>query len=162
MKKPGLVLVLALTACGGDPAPVAEGPTSQNAESFMWAYTEAWNAHDTEALGRDFWQMTGSVEEETARLEAIFAQLEADGYDQSFIHEVFVCLAGENVALADMRFTRYLTSGEVMGPNLRGSRYRLDWEDDKGWRITEMFPAVAQEPVGCDLKIMPPLSGDGR
>ena len=155
MKKPGLVLVLALTACGGDPAPVAEGPTSQNAESFMWAYTEAWNAHDTEALGHDFWQMTGSVEEETARLEAIFAQLEADGYDQSFIHGISACMANTmTTALAGVQFTRYLTSGEVMGPDLRGSRYRLDWEDDKGWRITEMFPVEAEDALGCDLSIL--------
>lgn len=146
---------LCLAAC----ASVKE-PTLDSAEAFMWAYTEAWNAHDTEALGRDFWQMTGSVEEETARLEAIFAQLEAEGYDRSTIHEVFVCMAGENVALADMRFTRYLTSGEVMGPDLRGSKYLLEWEDGKGWRITQMLPAVAQEPVGCDLTLMPPLSGD--
>ena len=68
-------LILAVSAALVAGCASAEAPTLDGAESFMWAYTEAWNAHDTESLGRDFWQMTGSVEEETSRLEAVFAQL---------------------------------------------------------------------------------------
>lgn len=116
----------------------------------MWAYTEAWNAHDTEALGRDFWQMTDSVEEETARLEAIFQQMEAEGYDRSVIHEVLVCDDAGETARAGMRFTRYLTSGEVMGDDMRASGYELGWADGKGWRITGMFAAAADEPLSCE------------
>ncbi len=136
---------LCLAACAS-----AEEPTLEGAEAFMWAYTEAWNAHDTEALGRDFWQMTGSVEEETARLEMVFTQLEADGYDRSIIHEVLVCDAAGETARAGMRFTRYLTSGEVMGDDMRASGYELGWADGKGWRITGMFAAAADEPLSCE------------
>ena len=142
--------MLALSACGGAQDVEIEGATVESAERFMWAYTEAWNAHDTETLGRDFWQMTGSVEEETSRLEAVFAQLEADGYDRSTIHEVLVCDVEGETARAGMRFTRYLTSGDVMGDDMRASGYELTWADEKGWRITGMFAAAADEPLSCE------------
>ncbi|HBH88655.1 hypothetical protein [Ponticaulis sp.] len=143
-------LILAVSAALVAGCASAEAPTLESAESFMWAYTEAWNAHDTEALGRDFWQMTGSVEEETSRLEMVFTQLEADGYDRSIIHEVLVCDVEGETARAGMRFTRYLTSGEVMGDDMRASGYELTWADEKGWRITGMFAAVADEPLSCE------------
>ncbi|MAP94749.1 MAG: hypothetical protein CMK07_07345 [Ponticaulis sp.] len=134
------------------------GPTKQGAEEFLWAYTEAWNEHDTDKLGSEFWQTTDSVETETERLEAMFAQITADGYDRSTIHSILVCLGGEDMAVADMRFTRYLTSGEVMGPDMRASKYLLDWEEARGWRIRGVFGGDVNAPVACDLTLFPPMS----
>lgn len=160
---------LCLAACAS-----AEEPTLEGAEAFMWAYTEAWNAHDTETLGRDFWQMTDSVEEETARLEAIFAQMEAEGYDRSTIHEILVCPEGEpsltraptfesGEAWAAMRFTRYLTNGEIMGAEIRASSYDLAWTEEQGWRIVGMGSALEVGEMTCAGWVLyPPLSSDER
>jgi len=54
----------------------------------------------------------------------------------------------EGEALVRFKFTRFLTSGEVMGPDERISHYTLQHFDD-GWRITGFASADAVAGSGC-------------
>ena len=148
-------LILAISAAVLAACTTSSVPTSQSAEDFMWGYTKAWNAHDTDTLGREYWQLTDSVETEIARLEATFEQMTAAGYERSTIHEILACAAGDDMAVAQMRYTLYLSSGEVMGPEMRATNYLLDWEDERGWRIRGVFPADVDAPPACDLTLLP-------
>ena len=140
----GLGLAVA-AGCASTP----EAAIESDAEAFMWGYTEAWNRHDTQSLAANYWAMTPSVEEEKARLDATFKQMVDQGYARSTIHEIKSCPTGENTAWAGMKFTRFLTDGEVMGPRDRASEYGLTWKDDRGWRITSIGGSDASKPLEC-------------
>lgn len=141
-----LVTVLALSACATAPpkTPVEE------VEATMWGYTRAWNRHDAATIARDFYRLGRSIEEQTAANERTFADLVAQGYDKSIIHEVKGCIIGPDKAWAGMKFTRMKTDGTPLGPAMRASGYELTRLPD-GWRITRMGAGgvAADKPLEC-------------
>ena len=136
---------LMVAAC----ADAEETPMDQ-AEAYMWAYTEVWNELDTDTLAEDYWATTGDVETERVMLEGMFARMIEGGYDHSVIHDILVCPVDETHAIASMKFTRYLTSGEVMGPDMRATSYQIEYEDGPGWRIRSVTGADPDAPLSCD------------
>jgi hypothetical protein len=141
-----LLAVFALSACATAP------PTTpvQEVEAHMWGYTRAWNRHDAEAIARDFYSLGRSVEEQTEANRKTFADLVAQGYDKSIIHEVKGCITGPDKAWAGMKFTRMKTDGKPLGPDMRASGYELT-KLPEGWRITRMGAGGASpdQPLAC-------------
>jgi hypothetical protein len=141
-----LVALVALSACATTPpmAPVEE------VEATMWGYTQAWNRHDAATIARDFYRLGRSIEEQTAANEKTFADLVAQGYDKSIIHEVKGCITGPDKAWAGMKFTRMKTDGKPLGPDMRASGYELT-KLPEGWRITRMGAGGASpdQPLAC-------------
>jgi hypothetical protein len=140
------VSLLVLSACASAPpmTPVAE------VEATMWGYTRAWNKHDAATIARDFYRLGRSVEQQTAANEKTFADLVAQGYDKSIIHEVKGCMTGPDKAWAGMKFTRMKTDGKPLGPDVRASGYELT-KLPEGWRITRMGAGGASpdQPLAC-------------
>jgi hypothetical protein len=141
-----LLATLALSACATAPpmTPI------QEVEATMWGYTRAWNKHDAATIARDFYRLGRSVEEQTEANKKTFADLVAQGYDKSIIHEVKGCMTGPDKAWAGMKFTRMKTDGKPLGPDMRASGYELT-KLPEGWRITRMGAGGASpdQPLAC-------------
>lgn len=137
---------LAFTACTSAPAPAPE----KAVEQFMWDYTKAWNRHDAQAIGRDFYRTGPSVAEQQANLERGFENLHAQGYHHSDIFEIKACMTGVDTAWAGMKFSRLKADGESLPPKDRASSYTLSKFAD-GWRITKVgaTPIKAEDPLAC-------------
>lgn len=118
-------------------------------EAFLWDYTKAWNKHDAATLARDFYRLPGTdVAAQTAANEKTFADLIAQGYDKSDIHEIKGCVTGADTAWAGMKFTRLKTDGSVMPPKDRAASYDLKKFPD-GWRIVKLGGGDPAKPLEC-------------
>ena len=146
MRLAGLIVVLTLGACASAPAPAPE----KAVEQFMWDYTKAWNRHDSQTIGRDFYRTGPSVEDQQASLERGFENLRAQGYHHSDIFEVKACMTGADTAWAGMKFSRLKADGEPLPPKDRASSYTLSKFAD-GWRITKVGAGgvSADQPLAC-------------
>lgn len=135
-----------LAACASAPplAPV------KAVEQFMWDYTKAWNRHDSQTIGRDFYRTGPSVAEQQASLERGFENLRSQGYHHSDIFEVKACMTGADTAWAGMKFSRLKADGEPLPPKDRASSYTLAKFAD-GWRITKVGAGgvSADQPLVC-------------
>ncbi len=116
----------------------------------MWDYTKAWNRHDSQTIGRDFYRTGPSVAEQQASLERGFESLRAQGYHHSDIFEVKACMTGADTAWAGMKFSRLKADGEPLPPKDRASSYTLSKFAD-GWRITKVGAGgvSADQPLAC-------------
>ena len=146
MRLAGLMTLLWLAACASSPPPAPEAAIEQ----FMWDYTKAWNRHDAETIGRDFYRTGPSVAEQQANLERGFQSLRAQGYHHSDIFEIKACLTGEDTAWAGMKFSRLKADGEPLPPKDRASSYELKKFAD-GWRITKLTGGDAAKPLVCPV-----------
>lgn len=146
MRLPTVIVALMLGACASVPAPAPE----KAVEQFMWDYTKAWNRHDAQAIGRDFYRTGPSIEEQQASLERGFENLRAQGYHHSDIFEIKACLTGADTAWAGMKFSRLKADGEPLPPKDRASSYTLSKFAD-GWRITRVGAGgvSADQPLVC-------------
>jgi hypothetical protein len=137
---------LALAGCSTAPPPTP----IQEVEAVMWGYTRAWNKHDAATIARDYYRLGRGIEEQTAANQRTFADLVAQGYDKSIIHEVKGCPTGPDKAWAGMKFTRMKTDGTPLGPDMRASGYELT-RLPEGWRITRMGAGGASpdQPLSC-------------
>ncbi len=144
----GLALVLAAACATTSEAPSL--PPEKVVELFMWDYTKAWNQHDSQTIGRDFYRTGPSVAEQQANLERGFENLRAQGYHHSDIFEVVGCMTGADTAWAGMKFSRLKADGEPLPPKDRASSYTLQKFAD-GWRITKVGAGgvSADKPLEC-------------
>ena len=146
MRLPAVIAVLMLGACASAPPPASE----KAVEQFMWDYTKAWNRHDSQTIGRDFYRTGPSVAEQQASLERGFENLRGQGYHHSDIFEVKACMTGADTAWAGMKFSRLKADGEPLPPKDRASSYTLSKFAD-GWRITKVGAGgvSADQPLVC-------------
>lgn len=135
-----------LAACATSP----EAAETKAVEDVMWAYTRAWNKHDSATIARDFYRTGPSLEERQANLERGFVNLRNQGYDHSDIFEVKGCLTGPDTAWAGMKFSRLKKDGEPLPPKDRASSYTLK-KFPEGWRITQVGAGgvSADQPLVC-------------
>lgn len=109
-----------------------------DAEAFMWAYLDRWNAHDAEAITARYYRLDGDHPWSTqAGMRAEFDRLKGLGYDKSDIQSVVGCVLASDRAQVELRFVRLTTDGGFMPPRDRVSLYHLRKFDD-GWRVTGM------------------------
>ena len=146
MRLAAAIVILGLGSCTSAPAPAPE----KAVEQFMWDYTKAWNRHDSQTIGRDFYRTGPSVAEQQASLERGFENLRSQGYHHSDIFEVKACMTGADTAWAGMKFSRLKADGEPLPPTDRASSYTLSKFAD-GWRITKVGAGgvSADQPLAC-------------
>ncbi len=149
MRVLAVVALLGVAACESAPPAPSLSP-ERVVEQFMWNYTAAWNKHDAAVIARDFYRQGPSVSEQTMSLKHSFAQLRAQGYDHSDIHEIKGCITGADTAWAGMKFTRLTAAGTPLPPKDRASAYELKKFAD-GWRIVKLMGADAGKPLVCPV-----------
>lgn len=116
----------------------------------MREYLTLWNAHDAPGIIATVYRMEDSPIGTVEGLQGNFDSLMSQGYDHSEEISLQPCMTGDDTALVRFKFTRFLTSGEVMGPRERTSHYALTRFED-GWRITSFASAQVVEGSGCSF-----------
>ena len=71
-------------------------------------------------------------------LTSLYAQIEAQGWVESRIDNVRVCVASETLALVDTRYSRIDQSGNPIPPAIRTTLYVLQ-KIDGDWRIVAFY-----------------------
>lgn len=109
-------------------------------EAFVREYIRLWNARDAEAIWSRVYRLGPEGHVHSAdEVKAWIAELSAQGFSHTDLHSVSASYVGPDEGAAEIRFTRVLNDGSVMGLPNRGARYRLIRFDD-GWRIVQMAP----------------------
>ena len=85
-------------------------------------------------------------------LTNLYEQIEAQGWVESKISDLKICLASESLALVDTRYSRIDNEGNAIPPEIRTTLYVLQ-KIDGDWRIVAFYghdndkrPACDQEP----------------
>ncbi|MDA0994220.1 MAG: hypothetical protein O3A13_11405 [Proteobacteria bacterium] len=82
-------------------------------------------------------------------LTGLYAQLEAQGWVESRIENLKVCIASETLALVDTRFSRIDKNGEPIPPAIRTTLYVLQ-KIDGDWRIVAFYGHDSRVRPSCD------------
>jgi hypothetical protein len=123
---------------------------AKEVDAKMREYVEIWNRHDAAGVATKVYRLdnTANGAGTTANFQAQFDSLKAQGYDHSDLHSVEACLLSDNLALAEMRYTRLKTDGGFMPPKERATIYKLRKTPD-GWRIAEILGGGATGSFSC-------------
>ncbi len=81
-------------------------------------------------------------------LESLYEQLEGQGWAESRISDLKICLASDTLALVDTRYSRLNQDGEPIPPAIRTTLYVLQKIDDE-WRIVSFYGHDNDVRPGC-------------
>ncbi len=82
-------------------------------------------------------------------LTNLYEQIEAQGWVESKISDLVICLASESLALVDTRYSRIDTEGNTIPPAIRTTLYVLQKIDDD-WRIVAFYGHDNDKRPACD------------
>ena len=77
-------------------------------------------------------------ESAVANLDNLYEQIEAQGWVESKIHDLKICVASESLALVDTRYSRIDNDGNAIPPEIRTTLYVLQ-KIDGDWRIVAFY-----------------------
>ena len=134
-------------------------PDAAAIEALMHEYVQLFSDGQARAIAERIYRMEPyDVDAQTLRLEASMESLREQGYDHSEESSIEVCLLTDNQALVELRYARYLTSGEPMPPADRATAYLLR-RYDEGWRITNLIGMRASANITCESRVKPAEGG---
>ena len=82
-------------------------------------------------------------------LTNLYEQIEAQGWVESKISDLVICLASESLALVDTRYSRIDNEGNAIPPAIRTTLYVLQKIDDD-WRIVAFYGHDNDKRPACD------------
>ena len=85
-------------------------------------------------------------------LTNLYVQIEAQGWVESKINDLKVCLASESLALVDTRYSRIDNEGNAIPPAIRTTLYVLQ-KIDGDWRIVAFYGHDNDKRPSCKLGI---------
>ena len=71
-------------------------------------------------------------------LTNLYEQIEVQGWVESKIHDLNICVASESLALVDTRYSRIDNEGNAIPPGIRTTLYVLQ-KIDGDWRIVAFY-----------------------
>jgi len=83
-----------------------------------------------------------------ANLSELYAQIEAQGWQESRIHDLAVCVTSATLALVDTRYSRIDCNGDPIAPAIRTVLYVLQ-KIDGDWRIVAFYSHDEERRPGC-------------
>ena len=82
-------------------------------------------------------------------LNNLYEQIEAQGWVESNISDLKICLASESLALVDTRYSRIDKAGNAILPAIRTTLFVLQKIDDD-WRIVAFYGHDNDKRPACD------------
>ena len=82
-------------------------------------------------------------------LNNLYEQIEAQGWVESKISDLKICLASENLALVDTRYSRIDKAGNAIPPAIRTTLYVLQ-KIDGNWRIVAFYGHDNDKRPACE------------
>jgi len=83
-----------------------------------------------------------------ANLAGLYDQIDAQGWHESRIHDLVVCVASPTLALVDTRYSRIDDNGDPIPPAIRTVLYVLQ-KIDGAWRIVAFYSHNEERRPGC-------------
>ena len=83
-------------------------------------------------------RILSDTESAVANLDNLYEQIEAQGWVESKIHDLKICVASESLALVDTRYSRIDDDGNAIPPEIRTTLYVLQ-KIDGDWRIVAFY-----------------------
>jgi len=79
----------------------------------------------------------------------LYVQIEAQGWVESKIHDLKICVASESLALVDTRYSRIDNAGNAIPPAIRTTLYVLQ-KIDGDWRIVAFYGHDNDKRPACE------------
>ena len=84
-----------------------------------------------------------------ANLTRLYQEIEAQGWVESRIEDLKICVASESLALVDTRYSRLKEDGEAIPPAVRTTLYVLQ-KSNGDWRIVAFYGHDNDHRPSCD------------
>jgi hypothetical protein len=151
-----ILILLILTIAAGS----AVADDAQDAAAKLHEYFEVFNAKDLEKVANDIYSTPvhvggGSSHRVLAdpaaaveNLTGLYADIEAQGWKESVIEDLRVCIASETLALVDTRYSRMDRNGQPIPPAIRTTLYVLQKIDEQ-WRIVAFYGHDNESRPSC-------------
>ena len=81
-------------------------------------------------------------------LTNLYEQIDAQGWKESRIKDVVVCMASDSLAFVDTQYSRLDRDGTPIPPTLRTNLYVLQ-KLDGDWRIVAFYSHESDKRPGC-------------
>ena len=136
-----LAMLASLTAVADD---------ADDAGATLYEYFDAFNAKDKDRVANVVYSTPvhiggGSAHRVLAdpaaavdNLTDLYAQIEAQGWKESVIEDLRVCVLSDSLALVDTRYSRMTHDGKPIPPDIRTTLYVVQKIDDD-WRIVAFY-----------------------
>lgn len=142
-------------------SPPSGADEKADAGAKVYEYFATFNAKDVEKIARQIYstpvhvgggdshRVLADEPAAVANLNGLFEQIEAQGWRESRIEDVEVCLASATLALVDTRYSRIDHDGKPIPPAIRTTLYVLQ-KIDNSWRIVAFYGHDNGSRPGCD------------
>ena len=150
-----LILIAMLFA-----ASLAVADDASEAGAKLYEYFEVFNAKDKQQVaniiystpvhigGGDGHRVLAEPADAIENLANLYEQIEAQGWKESVIDDLRICVLSETLALVDTRYSRMTHDGEPIPPAIRTTMYVLQ-KLDGDWRIVAFYGHDADQRPVC-------------
>jgi len=152
-----ILMLLTLVLAAGS----AVADDSDDAGAKLHEYFDVFNAKDVDKVANYIYSTPvhigggaghGVLTDPAAAIEnltSLYAQIEAQGWQESVIEDLKVCVASETLALVDTRYSRMDADGQPIPPAIRTTLYVLQKIDD-AWRIVAFYGHDNDKRPSCN------------
>ncbi len=133
---------------------------AQDASAKVYEYFSLFNEKDSEKIANEIYatplhiggptghRVLADAEAAVKNLTNLYEQIDAQGWKESRIKDVVVCLASDSLAFVDTQYSRIGRDGTPIAPELRTNLYVLQ-KLDGGWRIVAFYSHDSDKRLGC-------------
>jgi len=140
-----IIAIIAIIVCN-----VAIADDAEDAGAKLYEYFATFNEKDAHKVANTIYSTPVHIgggsghrvlaDPDTAveNLTNLYEQIEAQGWVESKISDLVICLASESLALVDTRYSRIDKEGNAIPPAIRTTLYVLQ-KIDGDWRIVAFY-----------------------
>ena len=140
---------------------VAVADDAEDAGAKLYEYFATFNAGDARQVvsqiystpvhigGGSGHRVLADPEAAVENLLTLYKQLEAQGWAESKITDLKICLASDSLALVDTRYSRIDNEGNVMAPAVRTTLYVLQ-KIAGDWKVVAFYGHDNDKRPACD------------
>lgn len=151
-----LIALVAIISCN-----VAIADNAEDASAKVHEYFAVFNARDIQKIATEIYstpvhigggtghRILADPEAAIANLTDLYEMIEAQGWQESVIDDLKICMASATLALVDTRYSRIDNSGEPIPPAIRTNLYVLQMIDG-AWRIVAFYGHDDDKRPACN------------
>lgn len=134
---------------------------AEDAGAKLYEYFEAFTRKDSRTIATEIYatpvhigggaghRVLETPDAAVANLTRLYGEIEAQGWVESRIDDLAICVASDTLALVDTRYSRLKENGEAIPPAVRTTLYVLQ-KVDGDWRIIAFYGHDADRRPRCD------------
>jgi hypothetical protein len=151
-----LLLIVVLFASA-----TAVADDAEDAGAKLHEYFDAFNAKDTSRVSTEIYstpvhiggggghRVLADPAAAVTNLDNLYTEIEAQGWKESVIDNLKICVLSESLALVDTRYARMTHDGKPIPPAVRTTLYVLQ-KLDGDWRIVAFYGHGADKRPACE------------